>query len=292
MKLNALLWLLVSLLLLQHIKGHSYNCLFDKDNKDLREESRKAKPDVGVHPPGNIGTKGRLLAPNPTRAAMRIELDTTNVNATIQAGQNGASNTSTTNLNFILRTMYVAQVFYQTRLQVGQVANILAPAVCVDYNTPSTAQSSGYSNADLVIYVLYTTDASLTYGATGKSCKYFPGTPTAGSPDLTLQAGRPTMGRIIFNTYMLVDQESSLTNRVFQSVTSTALHEMMHILGFDSTLYTSYLDPSVGAPYTSSPQVVGSVNASRPTTNFLTTPFVLAWAQNFFNCSTINGMPL
>lgn len=120
--------------------------------------------------------------------------------------------------------MQVAQIFYQTRLQVGQVANILAPAICVDYSTPSNAQSSGYSNADLVIYVLYITDANLTYGATGKSCKYFPGTPTAGSPDLTLQAGRPTMGRIIFNTYNLVDQETSLTNRVFQSVTSTALH--------------------------------------------------------------------
>ena len=66
----------------------------------------------------------------------------------------------------------------------------------------------------------------------------------------------------------------------------------MHILGFDSTLYTSYLDPAVGAPYTSAPQIVGSVNSSRPATNFMTTPFVLAWAQSFFNCSTINGMPL
>ena len=201
MKLNALLWLLATLLLIQTIQAHSYRCLFDKHNKDLREESRKAKPDVGVNPPGNQGTKGRLLVPNPVRAAMRIQLDTTNVNATIQAGQNGAANTTTTNLNFILRTMYVAQVFYQTRLQVGQMASILAPALCVDYVPPTTAQTSGYSNIDLVIYVLYTTDSSLSYGATGKSCKYFPGTPTTVSPDLTLQAGRPTMGRIIFNTY-------------------------------------------------------------------------------------------
>ena len=66
----------------------------------------------------------------------------------------------------------------------------------------------------------------------------------------------------------------------------------MHILGFDSTLYSSYLDPTVGAPYTSGPQIVGTVSASRPATNFLNTPYVLAWAKNFFNCSTLTGMPL
>ena len=100
------------------------------------------------------------------------------------------------------------------------------------------------------------------------------------------------MGRIIFNTYQLVDQQSTLTNRVFQSVTSTALHETMHILGFDSTLYTSYLDPLVRAPYTSTPQTVGTVNSNRPATNFMTTPYVLAWAKAFFGCTSLTGMPL
>ena len=66
----------------------------------------------------------------------------------------------------------------------------------------------------------------------------------------------------------------------------------MHILGFDSTLYSTYLDPTTGSPYVSTPQIVGTVNSSRPATNFLTTPYVLAWAQNYFNCSTLTGMPL
>jgi hypothetical protein len=185
--------------------------------------------------------------------------------------------------------MYVTQVFYQTRLQVGQVGTITAPNPCVDFTPSSTAQSAGYSNADLVIFVQYLSDKSKTYGATGKSCKYFTG---SANPDYTLQQGRPTVGRIIFNTYNLVDQQTILTNRLFQSVTSTALHETMHILGFDSTLYTSYLDPTTGYVYSYSVMTSGNYNANRPATNVLTTPNVLAWAVNFFGCSNLTGVPL
>ena len=223
---------------------------------------------------------------------MRIELDTTMFSEAIQAGLNGAASTTTTNLNFIQKVMQVTQTFYQTRLQVSQTASITAPSTCVDFTPSTTAQTSGYASADLVIFVRYITDSGQNYGATGKSCKYFPGTATSGSPDLTLQMGRPTVGRIIFNTYQLVDQESVLTNKVFQSLTSTALHETMHILGFDSTLYSSFLDPLTGAPYTAGPQIVGTVNANRPATNFMNTPYVLAWAKAFFGCNTLTGMPL
>ncbi len=63
--------------------------------------------------------------------------------------------------------------------------------------------------------------------------------------------GRPTVGRIIFNNYNLVDQEPSLTNRLFSEVTATALHETMHILGFDQSLYATYLNPDDGNLYSS-----------------------------------------
>jgi len=58
-----------------------------------------------------------------------------------------------------------------------------------------------------------TTDSSKSYGASGKSCKYY-GDQIAIPPDLTLQIGRPTMGNIIFNTYQLTDG-LTLTNRLF-----------------------------------------------------------------------------
>ena len=104
------------------------------------------------------------------------------------------------------------------------------------------------------------------------------------------------MGRIIFNTYNLVDQKTSLTNVLFQSVTSTALHETLHILGFDSTLYDTWLisdeaNANFGYNYTN-PKVSGTTNANRPTSYFITTPNVLAWAQTFFDCPTLIGMPL
>jgi hypothetical protein len=142
---------------------------------------------------------------------------------TVSLGLNGAATTTTTNLAFILKTMEVAASFYMNRLQVYPLTTISAPVTCVDYNTPSNDQMYGISASDLHIYVTYITDTQTSYGATGKSCKYY-GDGVNLLPDSTLQIGRPTMGRIIFNTYNLVDTASSLTNRLFQSITSTALH--------------------------------------------------------------------
>ena len=132
--------------------------------------------------------------------------------------------------------------------------------------------------------------AAFGYGATGKSCDYV----TGSYPDYTLQVGRPTVGRMIFNTYNLVDQVSSLTNMLFQSVTTTTIHEMTHILGFDSTMYSKFLDPSTGYKYSYTVQELDSplVNSNRPKTSILTTPYVKAWARTHFGCNTLTGMLL
>lgn len=142
---------------------------------------------------------------------------------TVIAGANGTSTTTTTNLAFVLKALNVALAFYMSRLQVYPLTTISAPVSCFDYATPPNDQQYGISGSDLHIYATYITDKTASYGATGKSCKYYGGG-TATLPDATLQVGRPTMGRIIFNTYSLVDTQSSLTNRLFQSVASTACH--------------------------------------------------------------------
>lgn len=101
------------------------------------------------------------------------------------------------------------------------------------------------------------------------------------------------MGRIKFNTNKLVDTKTSLTNRLFASVTATALHETMHILGFDPSLYPTYLDSTTGLRYAS---VTTStvLNAARTggANNLMITPAVKAWALSHFGCNTIAGMPL
>lgn len=135
-----------------------------------------------------------------SRTPMRISLDTTNF-STITEGKNGASNTTTSHLNFILRAMQVTANFYQNRLQVTQLSRIYSPSSCFDFTTPLNDQTNGIASSDLHIYVRYTTDKNIGYGATGISCKQYTAT---SAPDSTLQAGRSTVGRIIFNTYKLL----------------------------------------------------------------------------------------
>lgn len=106
----------------------------------------------------------------------------------------------------------MAAYFYQTRLKVSQVTKIIPPALCYDFQTSDNDQTYGISNSDLHIYIKYVTDKLITYGATGVQCKTISGRVL---PDLTMQQGRPTVGRIIFNTYTTVDKQTTLTNRYF-----------------------------------------------------------------------------
>lgn len=87
-------------------------------------------------------------------------------------------------------------------MEVTTVANVKPPSTCFDYNPSSVDVSTGFAT-DLLIYALYIGNSSMSYGATGVSCKWVTG---SSFPDTTLQIGRPTVGRIIFNTYTLVDQ--------------------------------------------------------------------------------------
>ena len=72
----------------------------------------------------------------------------------------------------------------------------------------------------------------------------------------------------------------------------------MHILGFDYSLYATFLDPSTGDVYNggASPTTLESLHANRgggTSGNYiLQTPFVTAWAKDFFGCSSLTGMAL
>lgn len=101
--------------------------------------------------------------------------------------------------------MLVVQTFFQTRLKVSTVSRIFAPSYCIDFYPSSNDVSNGISASDLHIYVQYVTDntATFSYAATGASCKYIT---SRTLPDTTFQQGRPTVGRLIFNTYTTVDR--------------------------------------------------------------------------------------
>lgn len=199
--------------------------------------------------------------------------------------------TTASTLSFLVNVMKVIQQFVKLRFQVyAEQANIAAPATCVDYTSPSVDVSSGVANSDLHIYVLYESNSSKSSVATGKYCQV-----TAGSgslPDATLARGRPTFGRLRFNTAVTLDG-ANLTNRLFADTASYALHEVFHIMGFDSALYSTYIDSNTQTTYaTPVMQTATGMQATRSTTKWITTPNVLAWAKSWFGCSSIGGMPL
>lgn len=160
---------------------------------------------------------------------------------------------------------------------------------CPNITYPQDDIDNGIANSDLHIYALYTTNSAIGYGATGVSCIW---NAVSAAVDPTLSAGRPTVGRIIYNTFNVIDSKAK-TNRLFASVTATSLHELMHILGFDQSLYTTYLDFNTGRPYS---QVVELINLNPRRTGgsnyIMKTPAVTAWAIAHFDCANITGMPL
>ena len=111
----------IVILLMNLSFAHQFKCVFDENNGDLRNNAYLSKPAQAVLEPQI--NQGRLLTISPIRGPIRVYLDTSAFN-TLNGGTNGAPTTTTTNLNFVLKTMLVTQVFYQTRLQVGQTAII------------------------------------------------------------------------------------------------------------------------------------------------------------------------
>ena len=102
------------------------------------------------------------------------------------------------------------------------------------FNPPENDIKNGISSSDLHIYVRHITDNTIDYKATAKHCKKIE---SKTLPDLTFQQGRPTVGQIQFNTFQIIDSHKVLTNHLFASITGTSIHEIIHVLGFDSGLY-------------------------------------------------------
>jgi len=157
-------------------------------------------------------------------------------------------------------------------------------------NFEPSNEGTNIPNIDLYVFAKYLVDGSIGYGATGKSCDYI----TGALPDTTRQVGRPTVGLIIFNTHTLFNRITSVSNTQFQSIASTTIHELLHIIGFDSTLYNRFLDPNTNDVYSPSIYVRNStsVHSNRPPTSILTSPFVQAWVRNHYSCASAPGMLL
>lgn len=136
---------------------------------------------------------------------MRIHLNTDHLNS-VKASENGVSQTTITNLNYLKKSIQVARTFFEKRLSVIPESNIKSPSSCTDDYTPPAVDVSTGINTDLIVYISYLTSSSSAkgYGATGVSCSWLPD--VINYPDTSFKAHRPVVGRMIYNTYNLIDR--------------------------------------------------------------------------------------
>lgn len=75
-----------------------------------------------------------------------------------------------------------------------------------------------------------------------------------------------------------------MTNSIFEANLETAIHEVIHGLGFIDDYFTSFYDSYTGNSYNTS-NIFYSFSAS-----YLSTPRVTNFVQYHFNCTTLLGL--
>lgn len=154
-----------------------------------------------------------------------------------------------------------------TMLQVDQsTANIVVPTnLCSRVTKPAAHSTTGVSNTDFVLYV----SAGPTSGSTMAWASY-----------CTLdQYHRPIAGVANFGpSYISWSSTSSSSNA---ELVATAVHEMLHALGFSQTFYMNYF---VGGTSTTVTRTMRG-----KTVTLLTTPYVASVTRTFFGCDTLEG---
>ncbi|EFA85089.1 hypothetical protein PPL_02086 [Heterostelium album PN500] len=108
---------------------------------------------------------------------------------------------------------------------------------------------------------------------------------------------RPLAGYINLSPSWYNKTYSAFNKYGFQRAVQSTIHELLHVLGFSSNLYNSFLDPD-GYPH-KNPVVRGELSGmglnGRIVTkkiSMLATPQVLQTARNYYNCSTLEGVEL
>ena len=162
--------------------------------------------------------------------------------------------------NFYSKALFVRRLKYNLQIQ---------STYCTSYvKVPSSHNTIGIPNTDLVIYVQIVNDP-VGYVATAGSC----------------ESQNTDRENVVAGT-MLISKSLYLSQTV-QGRLTTVMHEMVHILGFSSTLYPKFRN-SVGSLYS-----VTKIVSIRGVNKYIFTgPNALSKAKVAFNCSTIEGIEL
>lgn len=143
---------------------------------------------------------------------------------------------------------------------------------------PATYRTTGAAGTDLLLFVS-ARPASSSILAYAAACEID-------------GKGRPIAGHINFNPFWLrTDIDSTALVYRTHEIVLTAIHEIHHVLGFDTTAMTRFIDPvteflrPAGWVLTSMAMGLSNVSAVH-------TPTVLQVAREYFGCLTLEGVPI
>lgn len=126
-------------------------------------------------------------------------------------------------------------------------------------------------NADLLLSVEFSNDV------TGSTLA------TAVGIEFEEFSGRPIIGRVRYNKNMTVKKNS------IEAGIATAVHEITHVLVFNSDYYSKFFDPKTGKRLPET-DVVKEKTVAGQKRKIIITPKVIAAAKKHFNCNSIEGL--
>eukprot|EP01062_Namystynia_karyoxenos_P031896 TRINITY_DN2361_c0_g1_i1.p1 TRINITY_DN2361_c0_g1~~TRINITY_DN2361_c0_g1_i1.p1 ORF type:complete len:990 (+),score=321.38 TRINITY_DN2361_c0_g1_i1:89-2971(+) len=303
--------------------GHVHECVHDR----IMKRKRETDPNVGkVHVPYASNSQGRRAQPQAftnmrikyfwggvasgsgtTKTGCAPSSGAANLNCHCEAATdsvpdfNGATQTcSTAELLSSAKQTYINGVMDQaiTWLQNAMKVEPVSGNLMVSANNNAAEQpycgSSSFNN----VGVQQSMDHLNTGVADADFIIYLSAVPTSGSTVAwaltcnTDQNGRPTAGHVNWGASN-IDETQATTSLTYSSYVATAVHEIMHALGFSSS-YFSGNSQWFSAYCTAAGQSAGCAASSTFTergqtvTKIITTE-VLSQVRTHSNCSTLNG---
>lgn len=233
---------------------NAYKCVHNEIAKDFAPQF--------LDPPLEEATPNYLLDQT-AYSPIRIYVDYSNLNSAIDPSV----------VSFIKNHIIPATVnYFQSVLRVVRFSsNLTLKANSYCFRAPITQNIS--VAADLILFVTATpTDED--YLAWASACY------------LDVKTHRPVAGQININPNKTSQKYSDFLNQL-----RTFIHETTHILGFSSSLYSLYVDPTTNLPLGLS-QVFQNKTINGVYTPFIILPQVINVAKKYFLCDNVTGVQL
>ncbi|EAR97451.2 leishmanolysin family protein (macronuclear) [Tetrahymena thermophila SB210] len=260
-----------------------YSC--SHDNDDLIKETQRKLHEYFKQNPINYteDEQGRNLG-SQTIQPIRITTDFTRLSA-----QSNGPAITTDQINYLTSVSKTVVNFVSNfiKVQPNPTNNIFNPQqtsdnTCITVVPSQSDQSTGIPNSDLHLYFIFNSDPTAGYLANAGFCNL----------QQTSTYFRPNFGRVLFN---IANMKNSGTNlEQYQNDVMVTLHEVIHVLGFSYGAMENWYNKATKQllGQTAANQLITTQTLRGISTKLLGSPNVLATAQKYFGCQTLQGMQL